>query len=495
MAARSLTTPEPSTLAVTKQEAQAARRGLSNRQYGLLVVCVLAQAATLLITWPLWQVRQTPVHMPVADLPQIPFGVCLLATLVLLLVRPRLGLVIHIATLALSFLFDQYRTQPQVIAIAALMLATVDDQGRILVRWFLASLWTWAGLHKLLSPDWFSFNAASMTASLGLEPVEYGAIFGWSVAIAELCIGMVAIFRPRWAAIPCVLMHVGIVLFLSPLAHNWNYSVMPWNLCTAIVGYWIMAGTTQVWPQTRGQQIAAVALMLYPLGFYVGWVDHGIASVLYSGNLPDGLITTHAGTEKIEGWGDLNVPFPNERRLLKAYFARSAPPGSKLHIADTRAMLDDLYFVKRADGKVRAISQEEFYAAQPESVAGVGLDDRNTMFHLSSQGAVMLKRDKDAPIYAVQIAPDAYRAEMLPLLAGLPNLEQINLAGCDVTDADLQAMPVLPNLLGVGVADTKISDAGLETLLRQPKLTYVESEGSRITPQGLERFQRLRPLQ
>ncbi|EAQ81817.1 MauE/DoxX family redox-associated membrane protein [Blastopirellula marina] len=466
--------------------------GLTKLQYGMLVVCVSAQTATILFTWPLWQVRQAPVHLPLIDLPQIPFGFWLLATLVVMLLRPRFGLGIHVTTLLISFVFDQFRTQPQFIATAVLMAATVDERGLRLVRWFLASLWTWAGLHKLLSPDWFSFNAWNMTSSLGLDPTEFGEAFGWCVGLGELSVGLLAILRPHWAAIPCALMHVGIVLFLSPLAYDWNYSVIPWNLCTAVVGCWLLASVPQRLPEVGWEWAAAAVMLIYPAGFYVGWVDHGVASVLYSGNLPDALITSESGLELVEGWGDLNVPFPNERRLLRQYFALSAPPGSKLHIADTRYALDDLYYVKKPDGQIALITLDEFHADAPGVVAGVGLDDQHSVFLLGNRGVVMLKRTEHAPIYAARIEPDVYRADLLRLLAGLPNLEQLDLSGCAITDADLQQLPIMPKLEGIGLADTKISDAGLNALLRQPKLTYVESEGSLITPARLEDFERKR---
>ncbi|TWT39237.1 MauE/DoxX family redox-associated membrane protein [Blastopirellula retiformator] len=462
--------------------------GLSKLRYGMLAACILAQTATILITWPLWQVREAPVHLPAIDLPQIPFGVAILATLLLTLVRPRIGWCVHVAALLLSFVFDQFRTQPQVIANAILMAAALDDHGLRVVRWFLASLWCWAGLHKLLSPDWFTFNAWSITTSLGLDPSQFGELVGWGVGLGELTVGLLAIFWPRGASIPAVLMHVGIALFLTPLAHNWNYSVIPWNLCVAVVGGWVMWTVSPRLPQFRAEWIAAVLLLLYPAGFYVGWVDHGIASVLYSGGIPDGLITTESGSEYIDGWGDLRVPFPNERRLLRQYFARSAPVGAKLHIADTRTLLGDLYYVKRADGQIEEITQAQFFASAPGVVAGIALDDQYTVFRLGNDGATMLKRAVDAPIYAVQIDPSVYQPEMLPLLARLHNLEQLNLAGCPVTDEELARLPILPKLQGIGLANTTVTDVGLQTLLRQPKLDYVEGEGSAITSEGMAEF-------
>lgn len=450
-------------------------QGLPAVRYGMLLAAVVAQAVTILLTWPLWQVREAPVHLPLFDLPQVPFGWWMLGTLGLVLFRPRLGLLVHAAALLVSFAFDQYRTQPQFIALVALMLAAVEDVGVVIVRWFLASLWTWAGLHKLLSPDWFSFASWNMASALVADPTSFQPLFAWGVGLGELSAGMLAVFRPRWAVVPCVMMHVGIVLFLSPLFYNWNCSVMPWNLATALVGGWVMGTAPSIAPRFRWEWLLAGLFLVYPAGFYLGWVDHGIASVLYSSHIPRGLVTTTGGTEKVSGWGDLRVPFPNERRLLRIYFEQSAPVGAKLHIADPRGMLDDLYYVKQANGRAEAITRAEFLAASGDEVAGVELDSRRIVFLLSRAGAILLQRQTGSAIYAVRIEPHAYRPDLLDLLAGLPNLEQLDLEGCPVTDADLLRVPYLPKLAGIGLAKTKVTPAGLKQLDRQPELIYIDA--------------------
>lgn len=471
-----MATAAPEAVSLQAERADLPRRhAISSQRYGLLLAAVMAQAATILLTWPLWEVREAPVHLPMFDLPQIPFGLWMLATLGLMLLRPRLGLVVHAVSLLIAFAFDQYRTQPQFIAIVALMLAAVEDWGVIVVRWFLAALWTWAGLHKLLSPDWFSFASWNLAGGLMSDPTNFQPLFAWGVGLGELAAGILAIFRPRWAVVPCVMMHVGIVIFLSPLFYNWNCSVMPWNLATALVGSWVMWNAPSTAPRLRWEWLLAGVFFVYPAGFYLGWVDHGIASVLYSSHIPRGQITTAAGPEKISGWGDLRVPFPNERRLLRIYFEQAAPPGAKLHIADPRALLDDLYYVKRADGQVQEIDRSEFLSATGNEVAGIELDSRRSVFLMARGGAILLRRMTGSPIYAVRIEPHAYRPELLDLFEGLPNLEQLDLEGCPVTDDDLKRLPYLPKLEGIGLAKTAVTPVGLELLKRQSKLTYIDA--------------------
>ena len=54
----------------------------------LVVACL---AATLAITWPLWQVHSSPPMLPALPLPAVDTGVLLLGSLVLVLLAPRVG--------------------------------------------------------------------------------------------------------------------------------------------------------------------------------------------------------------------------------------------------------------------------------------------------------------------------------------------------------------------------------------------------------------------
>jgi len=465
-------------------------RGLSQLQFGLLVVCVASQSMTVLITWPLWQVRESPALMPLfGTLPQIPFGLLMLGSLALVLLTPKMGTIAHILVLFASFLFDQFRTQPQFIANAILMAAVVDARVLILSRWFLASMWGWAGLHKLLSPDWHSWVSWSLTSRLGWDPEWTSQPFCWIVAFSEFTLGMLAIFRPRWALALCAPMHVGIVIFLSPIGIAWNYSVIPWNLATAVVGSWIMWKSKDAWPQFRWEWPLAAMLLVYPIGFYAGWVDHGIASVLYSNHVPNGLITTQSGSAKIRGWGELCVPFPYERRLLRLYFERSAPVGAKLHIDDPRGRLEDQYFVKTGENASRSITRAEFVDRNVGTVIGMEFDDRRAKHILARSGVTLMQRDANSPVFAVEFPPDVYLPELLSLLGELPNIEQINLRGCKVSDQQLRNLPQLPKLQGIGLADTQVTNKALQSLQSFPELRFVEFEGSKMTFTAVQAFE------
>jgi methylamine utilization protein MauE len=447
-------------------------------RYWLIAVCVAAQAATLIITWSLWEIRKSPPHLPAIDLPQISFGGILAFSLALILFRPQLGIRFHIAVLVVSFLFDQWRLQPQVIGIAVMMIAVVEPWGPVVAKSYLTAMWFWSGLHKLLSPDWLGHVSWDLLQSLPIDQKTWHAPFAYTIAFGEILLAVLAILRPRWAAVGCVLLHSSIALFLSPWVHDRNISVIPWNLCTAVVGFWILTAAPAFRAQSRIQWAATALLFILPAGFYAGWIDRCFAHVLYSHNVPYGLITRGEGLRPIAGWGSFRVPFPNTRRLFRQYFEITVKPGSKLHLADPRKWLPDVYFLKRSDGEVVEIDRTRFLSSDDGEIAGVESDDPRDVFALSQAGARMLKRTAEGMIYAVEIAPSDYRAELLRHLHGLPNTEQLQLGGCDIVDNDLLLLLGCDNLQGIGLNDTKVTNLGLRYLAKLPRLDYLELDNT-----------------
>ncbi|WP_250931557.1 hypothetical protein [Aporhodopirellula aestuarii] len=473
-------------------------------QYALLLFGVICQLVTIGITWPLWQIRISPPHLPTWDLPQWPFGWLMVASLVLVAAKPRWGVPVHWGVLIVACVWDQFRMQPQFFSIAVLMTACVWDAGRRVARWTLVSTWLWAGLHKLLSPDWFGYASHWVVARSGFDADSTYFGFALGVAVVELAVGLLAIFRPKWAAPACLVMHVGIALMISPVVLNWNESVLPWNLSVAVIGTWVMR-TTETWrPDQAWEKVVCTICLFAPIGFYGGYLDHGFSGVLYSGSLPQGLITTKRGLQPIEGWGELAVPFPSERRTLRIYFEQVAEPGAKLHLADPRPWLDDAFYVLDSDHHARPIDSDAFFAgvpvfddspadgfdqidsSAPYEISGVGLDSRRSKFELQRAGVRMVRRAADEPIYAVAFTKDSFDRELLNYLPGLPNLMQIQFAGTAIQDDDLRKLLRCRLLTGIGLDHTAITDAGLGHLKTLPYLQYIECEGTEITPEGLQ---------
>ena len=457
-------------------------------RYVLLLVSAFAQFVSFLITWPLWNVREDVPHLPVVEIGvgQISFGWLLVLSLIVIPFRPKLGVWLHFVLMLVASLFDQMRAQPQFLATWILMLATLGQSWKNYARCFLSSLWIWAGLHKVISADWNAHRAFNMASALGLDAESWFTTVAIVVAATEMLVGLLVWFKPKWGAIGCAMLHIGIAIYLSPIFHNWNYSVLPWNLATAVVGSWLI-WTCDPQPTVRHRAAFAV-FMILPAGFFVGWLDHGYSHVLYSGSIPQGLITrTDGSVELIKGWGELAVPFPNERRTLKQRFAADSEPGDRLHIRDPRFAFEDLHLIKRTTG-IEQLERDDFFAVDSKSVSGVELDSRRHVFLLSLAGARMLKREDDAMIYAIEFKPAFYESQQLSYLPFLPNLEQIELSQTQVTDEDLKLLVDFPKLNAIGLNQTAITDRGIEILSKSTSLQHILVDGTAVSPQALERF-------
>lgn len=371
--------------------------------------------------------------------------------------------------------------------------------------WFLVVMWFWAGLHKLLSPDWMGHVSFRLLSNDPIRSRDMYDVFAFFVAASEIGLAVLAILKPRWGAYACVALHVGITVFL--LLIRWNFSVIPWNLSTALVGAWLLwsASTDNVrlrLPEHVWGKVTIGVLLLIPIGFYFGWVRHCFAHVLYSDNLPKAVIT-HAnpnaqnsshgyfGQEEIEllkSWKTLNVPFPNVQQAYRDYFIASANPGDKMHILEPRKALSSHYYKLTDRRTIKELTAKEFFELRPNTLRGVAYDDQRKLFQLELGGATLKKRSEDEMIFAIRFDPEKFKPEMLQLLDGLPNLEEIQLAGCDLHDDDLKPIGQLRKLVGIGLSDTPITDRGLEHLKELPILVIIEHDNTQITDAALKQL-------
>ena len=475
-------------------------RQIGSVRYCLLICTVLAQLMTVFITWQLWQVRTDPPNLPIVALPECSFGLLIVISLIFMLFDPCKGFLLHVILIGVAAVFDQFRLQPQFLAILFLMCAVLSARGLLICRWFLAALWLWAGIHKLLSPHWFAHASCWLLQAMNFDNELVGQfhfVFALTIAIGEIAVGLLAIFRPRIAAFFCVGLHMSIFALLILI--RWNYSVLPWNVASAIVGCWVLwqARDTRIALQAHGQSthfewVVAAILIIAPAGFYWGLVDHGYANVLYSDYVPRGLITGDKQLREITGWDPVNVPFPYERRTHQQFFAAVGMPGDKLHVFDPRPALSDQFFVLDKHGKAVEISRVDFYESISGQVAGVGIDDRHARFWLQRWGEIRQRwynpasenRD-ELVLYAYTIRPEHYSVRVLEMLQRLPNLEELQLAGCPVTDDDLRHVAKLERLTGIGLNNTAVTDAGLAHLVTLRRLLILEVENTQISPQGL----------
>lgn len=302
---------------------------------------VAAQAATVCITWPLWQVRAAPPLLPALNLPQLDTGWLMLGSLAVLLLAPRTGVALHAFVLLVAIVLDQTRLQPEFVSMWFLLLATLPAaEAQLLGRMHLAALWFFSGFHKILSPNYYGVFAGWLWSQLAPGSSAAGGVWiAGVVAIVEMLLGlMVLVPRTRrmagWLAL---VLHSGVLASLVYV--NWNAAIWPWNVALALAGLALVrpwrespiADFARVGGLCR---VAAAGLLISPLGYYLGVVDAYLAHCLYSSNLP----MAHWHGRELVGFTlpTLHVPLPPTYRTYKAYFHATAEPGDEMVIDDPR---------------------------------------------------------------------------------------------------------------------------------------------------------------
>jgi hypothetical protein len=302
---------------------------------------VAAQAAAVGITWPLWQVRQDPPLLAVADLPQFDTGWLMLASLAVVLLAPRWGVALHAAVLIVAILLDQTRLQPEFVFTWFLLLGTLSAaEAKLLARTHLIALWFFSGFHKIISPGYYAMFTTYLWSQLAPAGCEAGGPWiAGCLAIVEMLLGVLT-WVPRTrrlAAWLALALHAGVLAALVRI--DWNVAIWPWNAALAFAGFALV----RPWRESVSEDFArvgvlcraaAVVLLVSPLGYYLGIVDAYMAHCLYSANLP---MARWRGRELVAyTLPTLHVPLPPTYRTYKAFFHAVAAPGEEMVIDDPR---------------------------------------------------------------------------------------------------------------------------------------------------------------
>lgn len=313
---------------------------------GYRIVLVVAQAATILLTWKVWQVRDLPPLLPLAPVPEVDMGPPLLASLAVVLVRPRLGLPLHTALLAWAIVADQSRLQPHVISLAWLLWGTSGLPGGLVVaRSSLAATWLWAGLHKLTSPAYYGHSGRWMLGGLwaGANPA-WAVPLAAAVAVTEIALGLGTLLPAcrRVVAVAAVVFHLGVFVVLAGRL-GWDRPVWPWNLALAAAGPFLVApwqGPGLGFEWARAPRLArglAVALLVLPAGYWLGVVDAYLAHCVYADNTPQAYICSPFTRRNIgEQCQRYDVILPPAHRLYVPFFRGVGRSGEWLEIEDPR---------------------------------------------------------------------------------------------------------------------------------------------------------------
>jgi hypothetical protein len=316
---------------------QLAQRLKDSDQPAFLCLLVICQAATILLTWQLWQVHRKPPMLPALPLPEVSTGIVLLVSLAAIFIRPLPGLIAHTVLVIYSILIDQTRLQPEIVSMVILMWGALRwDSLKTIARTHLISLWFFAGLNKLLSPGYLA------SISFLVYPRSSSRVL--LLPLIEITMGLLALI-PRSRKVAAALaftLHMTIFILLSPLISSTGLAVWFWNLALALAGFALIYPWNESLPSSLQKSnplatVLAVLILVSPIGFYFGIVDAYLAHNLYSKNIPSAVWYHSSGlVQGIDTRSTLNVPIPPEHRLFESYFSQSCRRGDYLVIHDSR---------------------------------------------------------------------------------------------------------------------------------------------------------------
>ncbi len=325
-------------------------------------LAVLAQCATVLVTWQLWSARAAPPLLPLGPSMAITFGHALIATAVLSIVFARVGSVAHALTLVFAVLGDQTRVQPSPYCFAIVILGTSwGARGWVVARVALGALWFYAGFNKLISPGWFTGTAPWLLSALTKTPSALVTKwFPWAIAGGEALLGLL-VFIPatrKLAALGAVLLHVGILVDLGPWGHKWNEAVWPWNLGLALLAPLLLwPWRRESWRETyRGSHrlalFASAWLIVAPALWHVGLYPAYFSHHLYSEDLPtarwcasDGGCANERGNDEV--FAALKVPLSPSVPIIRAHFLARCLHGEYLVLEESRR-----WFIRRGQARI-----------------------------------------------------------------------------------------------------------------------------------------------
>ena len=320
--------------------------------YRVLIACGLA--ATVALTWPLWQTRESPPMLPLLPIWQIDMGWPLVFACAALAISPTAGFALCWAMFAWAIASDQTRLQPQIPSMLLLSFSTMGSKGsELIARASLISLWFFAGVHKLLSPDYYTQLIPWL---LGAEwQGTWGYAAGVVLAFSESLLAVLCLVpRSRtMAALLTFAIHAGVLALLSPAFLNWNSAVWPWNVVLAIAGpnvvlRWRGWGLGDSWSESpTWAKCWAVALLFMPAGYWLGVVDANLAACLYANNTPKAFVCTAFDRTSVNEFCEtLNVPLPPAHRLYRPFFLGVGRAGTWLEVDDPRTIARLLGFRK-----------------------------------------------------------------------------------------------------------------------------------------------------
>lgn len=269
---------------------------------------VLAFLVGFLLSPKLWISvgRFFPVIKPNGGIPVLtaPFDVILLSLFIGLSIvwifyeHKKIG-ILAIASLLAILAQDQMRWQPWVYLYLLMLAPFLTQSGKgdnkklilICLQLIIVGVYIWSGIQKLSSNFLDGTFAQMIKASgLGLELQPWRAA-GYAIPFLEISTG-IALLIPKLRKIgiyTAIVIHFGILFYLSPIVLNHNSVVYPWNIammCFVYLLFWdIKENIPIAIREIRSNALMVILVVMvwvFPIFNLFGYWDHYLSFSLYS---------------------------------------------------------------------------------------------------------------------------------------------------------------------------------------------------------------------
>lgn len=283
------------------------------RYLWLKVVVALGLASSLLLSYKTWVTTRIFPLTPLWEgfpSPPYPYDHVVYGLLFVLLVpiavlrRPRWFIVAFAVVAGLLALWDQQRWQPwfyqYMFMLGALAFygrgGSEDSRGRALnaCRIVVVGIYLWSGLQKV-NAGFVIYIWPFMTGPiLSYLPDAAGTIapyFAFMGPLVEICIGIGLITRRfrNAAVILTFALHAFILFTISPLGHNFNNVVWPWNLAAlsaTVLLFWRTPGVSfrEIFGGGWYNKLVILLFLIMPIFHFANLWDSFLSATLYSGH-------------------------------------------------------------------------------------------------------------------------------------------------------------------------------------------------------------------
>lgn len=227
--------------------------------------------------------------------------------------RPQLFIISFITVAVLLTLSDLNRWQPWfyqyilMFSILAFFNYRCDDARHlaaitITFRLMIAAVYFWSGLQKL-NPDFlsdtFPWLMEPVTRHLTPGSISHFRFIGYCFPLIETGTGICLLVPAlrKQAVFAAIAMHLFILFVLSPLGHNYNPVVWPWNVAMILFLLLLFYNgpvygsmdLRNTWRHLSSRIVLVLFALMPLLNFFNSW-DSYLSHNLYSGNTSSGSI-------------------------------------------------------------------------------------------------------------------------------------------------------------------------------------------------------------